>query len=118
MDESAQLDREESEEKSDQVDNKTSEGAKQADVSTNDQEVKEPETEIKEEKSVQEKKSSDETVKTKKILTPTLGEIYIAQQQFEKALDIFQQLSEMHPAEKKYKERIEFIKERMKDMDI
>lgn len=53
-----------------------------------------------------------------KILTPTLGEIYIAQEQYEKAMDIFKQLSEMHPNETKYKEKIKFLEEKLKDQNI
>jgi tetratricopeptide (TPR) repeat protein len=62
--------------------------------------------------------SSPEASITSKILTPTLGEIYIAQGQFDKALDVYQKLLEMHPNEKKYQEKIAFIQEKMKDMNL
>jgi tetratricopeptide (TPR) repeat protein len=47
-----------------------------------------------------------------------LGEIYIAQEQFDKALDVYQKLLEMHPNEKKYQEKIAFIQGKMKDMNL
>jgi tetratricopeptide (TPR) repeat protein len=62
--------------------------------------------------------SSPEPPEAPKILTPTLGEIYIAQEQFDKALDVYQKLLEMHPNEKKYQEKIAFIQEKMKDMNL
>jgi tetratricopeptide (TPR) repeat protein len=62
--------------------------------------------------------SSPEPPMTPKILTPTLGEIYIAQGQFDKALDIYQKLLEMHPNEKKYQEKIAFIQEKIKDLNL
>ncbi len=53
-----------------------------------------------------------------RILTPTLGEIYIAQEQFDKALSIFQELLEQNPDNQAYKDKIALIKEKMRDHNL
>ena len=60
--------------------------------------------------------SYQEETMAPKILTPTLGEIYIAQGQFDKALEVYRNLLEMHPNEKKYQEKIAILQEKIKDM--
>jgi|GEM_PF-3012685 len=51
----------------------------------------------------------------KTFVTPTLGEIYIAQGQYEKALQIYQALLEKNPNEKRYKEKIEEIQRKLRE---
>lgn len=65
-----------------------------------------------------EEPASGEGPATPKILTPTLGEIYIAQEQYHKALEIFKKLAELNPKEKKYQEKIKLIEERIKDTNL
>jgi tetratricopeptide (TPR) repeat protein len=64
------------------------------------------------------KQKKKEPGKSQKILTPTLGEIYIAQEQFDKAMQVFKKLSELHPEEKKYKDKIKFLEEKIKDNNL
>ncbi|RMG68272.1 MAG: tetratricopeptide repeat protein [Calditrichaeota bacterium] len=45
------------------------------------------------------------------IVSPTLGEIYIAQGRFEEAIEVFQKLLEKEPDNPKYKKKIQFIQE-------
>lgn len=51
----------------------------------------------------------------KAFVTPTLGEIYIAQGQYEKAIQIYQALLEKNPNEKRYKEKIEEIQRKLRE---
>ncbi len=45
------------------------------------------------------------------IVSPTLGEIYIAQGRFEEAIEVFQKLLEKEPDNPKYRKKIQFIQE-------
>jgi tetratricopeptide (TPR) repeat protein len=47
------------------------------------------------------------------IVTPTLGEIYAAQGQFQKALQIFQTLLEQNPGEIRYQNKIQELKKKL-----
>ncbi|NQT25414.1 tetratricopeptide repeat protein [candidate division KSB1 bacterium] len=47
---------------------------------------------------------------TPKIVTPTLGEIYAAQGQYDKALVVFEELLEQNPNEQRYKDKIAELK--------
>lgn len=51
----------------------------------------------------------------KAFVTPTLGEIYIAQGQYEKAMQIYQALLEKNPNEKRYKDKIEEIQRKLRE---
>jgi tetratricopeptide (TPR) repeat protein len=53
--------------------------------------------------------------KKTKIMTPTLGEIYAAQGQFEKAIKVYENLLEKNPDNKQYQEKIEELKNKSKN---
>jgi tetratricopeptide (TPR) repeat protein len=53
--------------------------------------------------------------KLPKIVTPTLGEIYAVQGQFEKAILVYQALLEKTPGEKKYLDKIEEMKKKLRE---
>lgn len=55
------------------------------------------------------------TFDREKIVTPTLGEIYAAQGQYAKAIQVFELLLKKDPANANYKEKIEFLKSRMEE---
>jgi tetratricopeptide (TPR) repeat protein len=61
------------------------------------------------------KPSSMEEKKLPKIVTPTLGEIYAAQGQFEKAIKVYETLLEKNPGDKKYLDKIEDMKKKLRD---
>jgi len=86
--------------------------------SVKEKKTKKESSEDKAESTAPAEKNLPEQTGASKILTPTLGEIYIAQGQYEKALNIFKQLSEMHPKEVKYQEKIKSLEEKIKDMDL
>jgi len=48
------------------------------------------------------------------ILSPTLGEIYIAQGRFEEAIDIFRQLLDKDPENSRYRRKIADLEEILK----
>ena len=48
-------------------------------------------------------------------MTTTLGEIYAAQGQFEKAIKVYENLLEKNPDNKHYQEKIEELKNKSKD---
>jgi cellulose synthase operon protein C len=50
-----------------------------------------------------------------KIVTSTLGEIYAAQGQFEKAIEVYEALLEKSPKETRYKDKIADLKKRLKE---
>jgi tetratricopeptide (TPR) repeat protein len=50
-----------------------------------------------------------------KIVTSTLGEIYAAQGQFEKAIEVYEALLEKSPKESRYKDKIADLKKRFKE---
>jgi uncharacterized protein HemY len=81
-------------------------------------ELKTPEPELKtRDKEPMEPKneSPPENKKKTKIMTPTLGEIYLAQGQFEKAVKVYENLLEKTPDNKQYQEKIEELKKKLKD---
>ena len=53
--------------------------------------------------------------KSAKIVTPTLGEIYAAQGQYDKAIEVYETLLAKHPGDKKFLVKIEEMKKRMKN---
>lgn len=50
-----------------------------------------------------------------KIVTPTLGEIYAAQGQYAKAIGVFELLSKKDPANRTYREKIDYLKKRLQE---
>lgn len=50
-----------------------------------------------------------------KIVTPTLGEIYAAQGQYAKAIGVFELLSKKDPANRNYREKIDYLKKRLQE---
>ncbi len=50
-----------------------------------------------------------------KIVTPTLGEIYAAQGQYAKAIGVFELLSKKDPANRHYREKIDYLKKRLQE---
>lgn len=50
-----------------------------------------------------------------KIVTPTLGEIYAAQGQFDKAVAVFEELLQQNPDEQRYKDKIAELKRSMEN---
>ncbi len=50
-----------------------------------------------------------------KIVTPTLGEIYAAQGQYAKAIGVFELLSKKDPANRSYREKIDYLKKRLQE---
>lgn len=55
------------------------------------------------------------TFEREKIVTPTLGEIYAAQGQYAKAINVFELLLKKDPGNKTYRERIAQLKKRMEE---
>jgi tetratricopeptide (TPR) repeat protein len=45
------------------------------------------------------------------LLSPTLGEIYIAQERFEEAIEVFRKLLEKEPNNSRYKRKIEDLQQ-------
>ena len=50
-----------------------------------------------------------------KIVTPTLGEIYAAQGQFSKAIEIYEELLSQNPGEIKYRNKIDELKQKLNE---
>ncbi len=50
-----------------------------------------------------------------KIVTPTLGEIYAAQGQYAKAIGVFELLSKKDPANRQYRDKIDYLKKRLQE---
>jgi tetratricopeptide (TPR) repeat protein len=50
-----------------------------------------------------------------KIVTPTLGEIYAAQGQFAKAIDVFELLLRKHPQNEVYAQKIKILKQKLEE---
>ncbi len=50
-----------------------------------------------------------------KFVTPTLGEIYAAQGQYEKAIDVFELLSNKHPDNEWYHTKLDFLRKKLKE---
>lgn len=50
-----------------------------------------------------------------KIVTPTLGEIYAAQGQYAKAIGVFELLSKKDPANRNYREKIDYLRKRLQE---
>lgn len=53
--------------------------------------------------------------KSDKIVTPTLGEIYAAQGQYAKAIDVFAGLLKKHPDNESYNNKIEVLKKKLEE---
>ncbi len=60
-------------------------------------------------------KSNKEEKSEAKIVSPTLGEIYEAQGQYAKAIEVFENLLQKDPDNKKYKEKIEQLKKKLNE---
>jgi len=76
-------------------------------------EVPEQPEEIKKDITAQEKeKKQSKSGEEDNLVTPTLGEIYIAQGQFGKALDVYNKLLEKNPDNKEYKKKIKELKQK------
>ncbi len=50
-----------------------------------------------------------------RIVTPTLGEIYAAQGQYAKAIGVFELLSKKDPANRHFREKIDYLKKRLQE---
>ncbi len=61
------------------------------------------------------KSSGGSSLDREKIVTPTLGEIYAAQGQFAKAINVFEMLLKKDPSNEAYLEKIEYLKQRLED---
>ena len=55
------------------------------------------------------------TIEREKIVTPTLGEIYAAQGQYAKAINVFELLLKKDPANPGYQEKISFLQKRLEE---
>ena len=68
---------------------------------------------------IEEMAISTPTEKTEKpkerFVTPTLGEIYAAQGQYAKAINVFELLVEKHPDNEWYRTKLEYLKERLEE---
>ncbi|MCH6560773.1 hypothetical protein IH799_10530, partial [candidate division KSB1 bacterium] len=51
-----------------------------------------------------------------KIVTPTLGEIYSAQGQYTKAIDVFETLLKKHPENEFYLKKIDHLKQKLAEV--
>ncbi len=58
---------------------------------------------------------ADSANNRERIVTPTLGEIYAAQGQFAKAINVFEMLLKKDPNNAAYKEKIEMLKKRLEE---
>ena len=72
--------------------------------------AEEPEPPKEEESKEEASKEKDE-----RIVTPTLGEIYAAQGQFAKAIGVFEILARKDPDNEAYKQKIEFLRQRLEE---
>ncbi|MBN1541333.1 tetratricopeptide repeat protein [candidate division KSB1 bacterium] len=64
----------------------------------------------------QESENVETTDRTKeKFVTPTLGEIYAAQGQYEKAIDVFEMLSRRHPDNEWYQTKLQYLRKRLQE---
>ncbi len=52
-------------------------------------------------------------IRKEKIVTPTLGEIYIAQHQYAKAIGVYEILKKVNPENEIYEKKIEFLKRKL-----
>ncbi len=59
--------------------------------------------------------SSAAEIDKERIVTPTLGEIYAAQGQYAKAMNVFEILSKKDPENKMYQEKVTFLKQRLSE---
>ena len=50
-----------------------------------------------------------------KFVTPTLGEIYAAQGQYEKAIDVFEMLAKKHPDNEWYQTKLEYLNKKLQE---
>jgi len=55
--------------------------------------------------------------KKEKIVTPTLGEIYTAQHQYSKAINVFELLLKKEPGNEMYTRKIEYLNKRLKESE-
>jgi len=62
--------------------------------------------------SVEQKKEIESADKEDNLVTPTLGEIYSAQGQYSKALDVYKKLLEKNPDNKEYKKKIQELEQK------
>lgn len=62
---------------------------------------------------ISESESKDRT--KEKFVTPTLGEIYAAQGQYEKAIDVFEMLSKRHPENEWYQTKLQHLRKRLQE---
>lgn len=53
--------------------------------------------------------------KKEKIVTPTLGEIYAAQQQYAKAIGVYELLRKKDPNNEIYKKKIEYLQKKLEE---
>lgn len=83
------------------------------------QEVEEREDEEVDQMDIEETTISAPTEKAEKpkekFVTPTLGEIYAAQGQYEKAINVFELLVEKHPDNEWYRTKLEYLKKRLEE---
>lgn len=58
-------------------------------------------------------KLKQNSFRKERIVTPTLGEIYAAQGQYEKAINVFEILLEKSPDNKSYKDKIQYLRQKL-----
>ena len=76
-------------------------------------EEKPAESEVETEEKKKSKKAKKKSAP--KIVTPTLGEIYTAQGQYDKALAVFEELLQKDPDNERYKEKIADLKNKIEN---
>ncbi len=62
-------------------------------------------------------KKEDNSKEKEKIVTPTLGEIYAAQNQYSKAIGVYELLLKKDPDNKVFKQKIELLRKKLEDDD-
>jgi len=65
----------------------------------------------------QRRKVKKGSASSEKIVTPTLGEIYAAQGQYMKAIDVFETLLKKHPDDRFYSDKIATLKQKLAEAD-
>ena len=88
---------------------------KKTDDVTSSEENEEAVTEKSDKQSEEKQTAGDSKPASSKMVSPTLGEIYAAQGQYEKAIKVFETLLERNPGENKYEEKIKELNEKLKN---
>ena len=91
------------------------EGIESEEKTSESTQEKVPEKSVEEQPKEEESAEPESEAEKPRIVTPTLGEIYAAQGQYEKAIKVFQELLEQNPQEIKYQQKIDEMQQKLKE---